>query len=208
MSFGKLQSPKSSAQYIHNLIMQGHESVLEHANWTFLLTGVSRAFTHQLVRHRPGFAFSQLSQQYHNETNAQFVEPECIRHIPKARKLWKDSVKQALNSYKQLLALIESRKSSSTTGVAQKELTRLVRSAARSVLPNATETKIVVSANARALRHFLSVRGGIVGDEEMRKVSAALLAALRKEAPSLFGDFTVQRLADGSPCVTRRQSNL
>src|SRR5689334_13364185 len=68
LSFGALQSPRSNREYIQNLIDREHESVLEHASWTFLLTGVSRAFTHQLVRHRVGFSFSQLSQQYHDET--------------------------------------------------------------------------------------------------------------------------------------------
>jgi thymidylate synthase (FAD) len=58
MSFGEKQSPRSNGDYVRNLVRQGHESVLEHVNWTFLLAGVSRAFTHQLVRHRVGFSFS------------------------------------------------------------------------------------------------------------------------------------------------------
>ena len=73
------QSPRSNADYIRNLIEQGHESVLEHVSWTFLLTGVSRALTHQLVRHRVGFSFSQLSQQYHEETGATFVENALLK---------------------------------------------------------------------------------------------------------------------------------
>jgi thymidylate synthase (FAD) len=68
MAFGVRQSTKTNSEYIGNLIRQEHESVLEHVGWTFLLTNVSRAFTHQLVRHRVGFSFSQLSQQYHDES--------------------------------------------------------------------------------------------------------------------------------------------
>ncbi len=75
MSFGSRQFRKCNKDYIDNLIKQGHESVLEHVSWSFILTGVSRAFTHQLVRHRVGFSFSQLSQQYHDENDATFVCP-------------------------------------------------------------------------------------------------------------------------------------
>src|SRR5579864_6542610 len=64
MSFGSRQSSGTTAEYIRRLIRNGHDSVLEHASWTILVSGVSRAFTHQLVRHRAGFSFSQLSQQY------------------------------------------------------------------------------------------------------------------------------------------------
>jgi thymidylate synthase (FAD) len=82
-----------------------------------------------------------------------------------------------------------------------KERSRSIRSATRSVLPNATETKIVVTANARALRHFLKLRGSIEGDSEMRIVSAELLKILRAEAPNLFSDFSMQILRDGTPLV-------
>src|SRR5262249_24968483 len=73
LSFGTRQAPRTNSEYISHLIAMGHESVLEHVTWGFVLTGVSRAFTHQMVRHRVGFAFSQLSQQYHDERDATFV---------------------------------------------------------------------------------------------------------------------------------------
>lgn len=206
MSFGKSQSPKSNKQYVSNLIAHGHESVLEHVNWTLVLTGVSRAFTHQLVRHRPGVAFSQLSQQYHDETNAEFVEPAYIQRTPGARRVWIRSVANALTSYENLLTVLSRGTPLAFRRMSKKEFTRLVRSAARSVLPNATATKIVISANARALRHFLNVRGSIVGDEEMRRVCAALFRVLSAEAPSFFSDFAIRRLADGSPCVIRKSA--
>src|SRR5437879_5398802 len=85
MSFGASQSPRDNFEYIQNLIRMGHDSVLEHVSWTVLVTGVSRAFTHQLVRHRVGFAFSQLSQQYHDEHYAGFVMPPILKDVPEAR---------------------------------------------------------------------------------------------------------------------------
>jgi site-specific recombinase XerD len=103
MSFGAAQSPQNNTDYIHNLIQMGHESVLEHATWTFFITGVSRAFSHQLVRHRAGFSFSQLSQQYHDESEARFVIPESLRLSPRAAEIWSDTVEQAKSAYKAIL---------------------------------------------------------------------------------------------------------
>jgi thymidylate synthase (FAD) len=201
MSFGEQQSPKNNAEYIGNLIRLGHESVLEHVAWTFLLTGVSRAFTHQLVRHRVGFAFSQLSQQYHDETEADFVEPPELERFPEALEAWRAAMAAAKQAYRTISeALNQIERDPAWKGL-RKEARRAIRSAARSVLPNATETKIVVTANARALRHFLKVRGSIPGDLEMRQVAAGLLEHLALEAPALFADFSTERLQDGSPII-------
>lgn len=200
MSFGDRQSTKSNAEYIRNLIRNGHESVLEHAVWTIAITGVSRAFTHQLVRHRVGFAFSQLSQQYHDESGARFIRPEGIEKVPEAANIWDKSVDEALSAYKKISNTLEAANQAGGSK-ANKELSRALRSAARSVLPNATETAVVVTANARALRHFLNLRGGIVGDSEMRRVSAMLLGLLRPEAPALFSDFSMEDQPDGLPLV-------
>ena len=79
-----------------------------------------------------------------------------------------------------------------------------MRSAARSVLPNATETAVIITANARAVRHFLKTRGGIAGDFEMRAFAAEILDLLRPEAPSVFADFSIERPADGVPIVIHR----
>ncbi len=201
MSFGTKQFRKCNGDYIQNLIKQGHESVLEHVNWSFILTGVSRAFTHQLVRHRVGFSFSQLSQQYHDENNASFVLPNIIARFPHLTELWSNSVNEAKNAYQKLLTLLESEAFLKLSPLEKKEFKRAVRTAARSVLPNATETKIFITANARAIRHFLAIRGGIPGDEEMRIVSALILSTLSREAPVLFSDFTVENMSDGTPIV-------
>ena len=195
MSFGERQSPRDNRTYLDNLINSGHESVLEHVSWTFLIEGVSRAFTHQLIRHRPGWAYSQLSQQYHDEAAATFVMPEELQDDPQARAQWVQAVEQCRAAYVRLTDLLN------RTAGDGKERSRSIRSAARSVLPNATETKIVVTANARALRHFLKVRGAIEGDFEMRSVSAELLKVLRAEAPHLFSDFSTQTMRDGTPTV-------
>ena len=203
MSFGRHQAPGTNADYIRKLISNEHESVLEHAVWTILISGVSRAFTHQLVRHRVGFAFSQLSQQYHDESNVRFVRPLGIDQVPELAQVWDKAVREAQSAYRTIIDRL------ATNTVPQlleppREALRAMRSAARSVLPNASETVIVVTANARALRHFFKVRGGIVGDLEMRCVAARLLETIRPEAPALFSDFSIEHPSDGFPLVIHR----
>ncbi|HVW09002.1 MAG TPA: FAD-dependent thymidylate synthase, partial [Bryobacteraceae bacterium] len=95
MSFGDRQSPRENSTYLKNLIDLGHESVLEHVSWTFLLEGISRALTHQLVRHRPGWAYSQLSQQYYDEAATAFVMPEELRDNQAALSEWRNAVEQS-----------------------------------------------------------------------------------------------------------------
>ncbi|MBB1345265.1 MULTISPECIES: FAD-dependent thymidylate synthase [Pseudoalteromonas] len=193
LSFGKKrQSPKNNQDYIANLIAQGHESVLEHVNWTFILSGVSRGFTHQLVRHRAGFAYSQLSQQYHDESEALFVVPPSIERNETLFKEWSEDIYRSLNTYRKIISTVKD------CTLSKRESLRELRTAARSALPNATETKIVVTANARALRHFFNVRGSIEGDWEMRKVACAVYDLVIKDAPSLFPDFYKQKMLDGS----------
>lgn len=202
MSFGDKQSSRTNAEYIANLVDQGHESVLEHVTWTFLLTGVSRAFTHQLVRHRPGFSYSQLSQQYHDEADADFVRPFGLEKFPAALEDWTQAMHAAKAAYTAIANALEASQGSETE-MSRKERSRAIRSAARSVLPNATETKVVVTANARSLRHFLLIRGSILGDFEMRAVAALIYRMLRSEAPSFVADFRVSTLADGLPIVEK-----
>ncbi|EMY0615771.1 MULTISPECIES: FAD-dependent thymidylate synthase [Serratia] len=190
MSFGEFkQSPRNNAEYIMNLIDQGHESVLEHLNWTFLITGVSRAFTHQLVRHRAGFSYSQLSQQYHDESDAEFVVPIEVKNNPRLFDSWQEHVKSCLDLYKS--SLLDIKSNQDMDGKSKKENMRALRSASRSILPNATETKIIVTANARAIRHFLNMRGSLDGDHEMRMVSEKIYCVVSEDAPALFQDFRV-----------------
>ena len=103
MSFGSHQFRKTNADYINNLVGQGHGSVLEHAVWDLLITGVSRSFTHELVRHRAGTAFSQLSQRYVDESTADFVEPGIIAADPELHATWLAAIESMHESYKTLV---------------------------------------------------------------------------------------------------------
>jgi len=195
-------SAKTTRSYIENLIRQGHESVLEHVSWTVVLAGVSRAFTHQLVRHRVGFAYSQLSQQYVDHRSVRFVIPGEILSQPRLLARWK---RQILVLRKQYIDLLDGLQNEPRR-LNSKENNRFVRSGARSILPNCVEAIIAVTGNARAFRHFLTLRGSIEGDVEMRRVSAIILASLKQEAPSIFFDFVQEDLPDGWPMVRRALS--
>jgi thymidylate synthase (FAD) len=194
MSFAKPR-PGGNQVYLEHILQVGHGSVLEHAVWNFIFTGVSRTLTHELVRHRAGWAYSQLSQRYVDESVAEYVEPDCIAENPELHQLWLETVSQSHQAYMKLAAgLQESFKDEPDKTLRRK----LARQAARSVLPNATETKIFVSANARALRHFIELRGSRHAEVEIRKLAIKVLEIMKTEAPHIFGDYQLVPLPDGT----------
>jgi thymidylate synthase (FAD) len=197
MSFAKPR-PGGNAAYLHHLLEVGHGSVLEHAVWNFLITGVSRSFTHELIRHRAGFGYSQLSQRYVDESDTDFVEPDCIAADPELHAIWEDSVRQCQQAYVRLVEGLSRRFESIEDKTARR---KLARQAARSVLPNATETKIFVTANARSWRHFLEMRGSVHAETEIRIVAVKIAEILQREAPHAFGDYTFSELPDGTRAI-------
>jgi thymidylate synthase (FAD) len=193
MSFGK--GRKTNHEYIDNILEAKHGSVIEHATWTFLFTGVSRSLTHELIRHRAGFSFSQLSQRYVDESTADFVEPEAIAANPEAHALFAQAIAAAQEAYVALVELLDQQ----FVDVPSKTLRRkMARQAARAVLPNATETKIVVTANARSWRHFIEMRASPYSEPEIRRLAIKILRVLQQEAPNLFGDYEIVPAEDGS----------
>ncbi len=193
LSYGK--GRKTNEEYIHHLLEVGHGSVLEHAVWNFIITNVSRSLTHELVRHRIGFAYSQLSQRYVDEAETDFVEPDCIAKDEQLHKIWLETVEQTRKSYIELVGKL----SEMYADFPDKTMRRkLARQAARSVLPNATETKIFVTANARALRNFIELRANEAADIEIRKLAIAILKIMQKEAPNIFGDYEIYTTDDGT----------
>jgi len=193
MSFGA--GRKSNRDFLSHILEVGHGSVLEHAVWNFLVTGVSRSLTHELVRHRAGFGYSQLSQRYVNESEAPFVEPACIAADPELDAVWREAVDSSRRAYDALVAGLERK----FLHVEDRTLRRkMARQAARSVLPNATETRVFLTANARALRHFIEMRASREADEEIRALALRMLEILQRESPHLFGDYRVETLPDGT----------
>jgi thymidylate synthase (FAD) len=187
--------PGGNKTYLHHILEVGHGSVLEHAAWNFVFTGCSRSLTHELVRHRTGWSYSQLSQRYVDESVAEYIEPDVIADNPELHALWLDAVAHAHQAYVKLVEkLTEHYKEEPDKTLRRK----LARQAARSVLPNATETKIFVTANARALRHFIEQRASRYAEVEIRKLAVKVLQLMQTEAPHLFSDYQLVPLPDGT----------
>jgi thymidylate synthase (FAD) len=179
---------RPTREYLDNIKKQGHGSVLEHANYSLLLEGVSRSLTHELVRHRAGFAYSQLSQRYVDESKAAFVVPPAILGEEKLETVWKRQVEEAQATYVALVEQLMERYSWVADRVHRR---KMAREAARAVLPNATETKIVVTGNARAWRTMLELRSGEGAEMEIRRMAVAVLRLMQREAPAFFSDFVI-----------------
>jgi thymidylate synthase (FAD) len=169
-------SGEDVAKLVRVLVRSGHHSALEHAAFTFAVDGVSRACTHQLVRHRVA-SYNQQSQRYVNFGHADsFVVPPTIAADPEAQKVFLEAMEHARAAYDRLVEL----------GLAGGRGKESVQEDARFVLPNAAETKIVVTMNARELRHFLQVRCCNRAQWEIRDLAWTMRGMLRDVAPNLF----------------------
>lgn len=184
---------RSTRDYLENIKKQGHGSVLEHATYSLLLEGVSRSLTHELVRHRAGFAYSQLSQRYVDESEANFVMPPAIIGSEPLEIAWRSQVDAAQAAYVQLVERLMERYAWIGDKIHRR---KMAREAARAVLPNSTETKIVVTGNARAWRTMLELRSSEGAELEIRRCAVAILRILQGEAPGFFSDFEIYHAAD------------
>jgi thymidylate synthase (FAD) len=184
---------RTTREYLENIKRQGHGSVLEHATYSLLLEGVSRSLTHELVRHRAGFAYSQLSQRYVDESQANFVVPPAIVGDEALEDAWRRQIEQAQSTYVSLVEQLMERYGWVTDKVHRR---KMAREAARGVLPNSTETKIVVTANARAWRTMLELRSSEGAELEIRRTAIAILRLLQTEAAAFFSDFEIYQGED------------
>ena len=186
---------RTTAEYLTNILKQGHGSVFEHATYVVLIEGISRSCSHELVRHRAGWGYSQLSQRYVDESHAAFVMPPAIQGDGELEAAWTRQVEAAQAAY---VAAVEGLMGRYAWVEDKVHRRKMAREAARSVLPNATEVKIVCSANVRAWRTMLELRLGEGAELEIRRMAVACLRLLQREAPALFADFEIYRAADGS----------
>lgn len=168
---------ESSRKMIKAIVKSGHESCVEHAYATFRLSGISRVLTHELVRHRIGFAYSQRSQRYVKENEPSYVVPDVLvddntanQKLLLARDIFDKAMQNAWDAYSLLLSY----------GLKPED--------ARFVLPNACTTEIVVSADFRAWRNFLKLRLSPRAQWEIRKAANIILDKLYEIAPSCFED--------------------
>ncbi|AVT34502.1 MULTISPECIES: FAD-dependent thymidylate synthase [unclassified Plantactinospora] len=194
----------TNAGYLAHILESQHLSVLEHGTVTFYFTGVSRSFTHELVRHRH-FSYSQLSQRYVPEREAAMVEPSVIAEDAELHKRFVEASEASLRAYNDLLEGLERRFADVENPTLRR---KQARQAARAILPNATETRIVVTGNYRAWRHFVAMRATEGADVEIRELAVECLRQLQRVAPNVFGDFTITALPDGTEIATSPYAQL
>jgi thymidylate synthase (FAD) len=162
-------------RFLRARMREGHESIIEHASVTFDISGISRACSHQLVRHRIA-SYSQESQRYVDMVNPHFVVPPSVAELPEAMAVWRQFMGEVTAAYRRLREL----------GVRKED--------ARFVLPNATATRIVVTMNFRALRHFFSVRCDKAAQWEIRALALEMLHQVHALAPAVFDDLRTRFL--------------
>ncbi|MEP6755838.1 MAG: FAD-dependent thymidylate synthase [Chthonomonadales bacterium] len=195
---------KDAERYFANIKESGHGSVLEHANFSFLLYGVSRSMTHELVRHRAGFAFSMLSQRYVSGKVLRFVERPEYASDEELHAWFEKRIDAAAADYETLANILLSRQKEGS-GILSAEyrtdLRKKVQQSARSLLPNETEAPIVVTGNARAWRHLIEMRANEHAEIEIREVALRAYKCLRETDGILFGDYELVSLPDGTEAV-------
>ena len=162
-----------AGSFLQARIREGHESIIEHASLTFEISGISRACSHQLVRHRIA-SYSQESQRYVDLSDPELVVPSSVAQSPEAMRMWDDLTGQMREAYRNLREL----------GTRKED--------ARFLLPNATATRIVVTMNLRELRHFFRIRCDRAAQWEIRALAKEMLKLAYQVAPSVFQDLCTE----------------
>jgi thymidylate synthase (FAD) len=202
MSFGPRRTKnEDAAAYFERLTSAGHGSVLEHASFSFLLYGISRSVTHELVRHRVGTGFSQISQRYVSGAVLRFVERPEYQQDEELHRLFEGRVDRAAAEYAAMADRLLERQGEGSALLSSDRATdarKKVQQTARSVLPNETEAPMVFTGNVRALRHIIEMRADEHAESEIRNLAVRLFLCLAVADPILFGDYRIEELKDGT----------
>lgn len=191
-SLASAQTDESVNKFVDMLSSLGHESPIEHITFTFGIEGVSRACTHQLVRHRLA-SYSQQSQRYVDLSETyKYITPPAIKEDEELLELYNSANEEIFNYYKKLSEKLE--KKYIDSGMNEKDASKKAIEDARYILPNACETKIIVTMNARELLHFFKERCCTRAQWEIREVANQMLDLCLEVAPSVFKKA-------GAPCV-------
>jgi thymidylate synthase (FAD) len=203
-SFGpKRTYNRDAARYFQNIKESGHGSVLEHASFSFLIYGISRSVTHELVRHRH-LGFSQLSQRYVSGKVLRFVERPEFQNDPPLHQMFVERIDLAAEQYNRVAEMLMERQKAGVeilSAEARTDLRKKVQQAARALLPNETEAPMVVTGNARAWRHVIEMRANEHAETEIRALAFNLYLCLSAADDLLFGDYRIVALPDGTYAV-------
>ena len=181
-------TPQKTADFIDMLSEIGHESPIEHASFTFAIEGVSRSLLAQITRHRIA-SYSVQSQRYVKKDNFEYIIPPAIEENDEAKRVFTETMKTLDENYRRLTALLTEQKLAgidAPTPAQRKAAEKSAIEDARFVLPNACDTRMVVTMNARSLRHFFRLRCCNRAQWEIREVARQMLLLARDAAPHLF----------------------
>jgi thymidylate synthase (FAD) len=205
-SFGPRRTTnENAAAYFERLTSAGHGSVLEHANFSFLLYGISRSVTHELVRHRAGVGVSQISQRYVAGSVLRFVERPEYQDDEELHRLFEERADRAAAEYAAMADRLLERQESGHSMLSadyKTDARKKVQQTARSLLPNETEAPMVFTGNVRALRHIVEMRADAHAESEIRNLAVRIFLCLVTADPILFGDYRIGELPDGTFTVT------
>lgn len=196
-SFGDKQGRKCSEEYLANIMEHGHGSVLEHACYSFVVSACSRGYTHQMVRHRAGFAYSQESTHFirYSEDTTMCL-PGCNDLKANALDDAETAFREAILAYCSMSDSL-ARQFEGTAHAKKKALC----GTARNMLPIALQSRLGFTANCRSLRHFIELRGAPDNIVEIRMVAAQVAEFMKVEAPYIFPDVECYEAEDGFPAV-------
>ena len=184
-------TPEKTEKFLKMLVDLGHESPIEHVSFTFGVEGVSRTLTHQLVRHRLS-SFSQQSQRYVEIEEFEYIIPPSIENNPTAKDVFIETMKQDTYAYNRIVEILENQKADEylleglTTNTARAKANKEAIEDARYVFPNACETKIVFTMNARTLLNFFKLRTCNRAQWEIQALAIKMLELVKEVYPTLF----------------------
>ncbi|WMJ80320.1 FAD-dependent thymidylate synthase [Clostridium sp. MB40-C1] len=174
---------KNVQEFLDRLMSYGHTSTIEHISFTFAVEGVSRSLTHQLVRHRIA-SYSQQSQRYVKLNQFEYVIPPEIEHNEEAKEIFIKSMEESQNAYDKIVEILKEKYINQ--GMKKLSAQKKAIEDARYVFPNACETKIMLTMNARSLMNFFEHRCCNRAQWEIRALADEILKLVKKAAPILF----------------------
>jgi thymidylate synthase (FAD) len=206
LSFGEKRTPNREAQkYLDRIKSERHGNVLEHASFGVLCWGISRSCTHEIVRHRAGYSYSQVSQRYVGSSTIRFVQRPELRATPELHHDFETLIDDAFAMYVGTCTRLANLYKGSLAGT---ELLKHVRQSARDLLPNCTEAPILITANVRAWRHFLEQRASPHAETAIRALAIAIYRQLMEYAPLLFSDYKQHKLDDDTEYLSTSWSKV
>lgn len=205
LSLGEKRTKNRDAgKYFQNIKAQSHGSITEHSNYGFLIYGISRSCSHEIVRHRHQ-GFSQLSQRYVGPEALRFVERPEFQNDPFLHERFQNRIEDTIDEYRLLIHNLYKKQADGSLELSadrKTDLRKKVQQTARAVLPNEVETMMVTTANVRAWRHFIEQRASEHAEVEIRDVAVKVFLALVKFTPLLFDDYDLVELSDGTLAVS------